>query len=110
MVTQARIRNGIWPVSPVGVLRNGTVVVAVRRGGWGRWAAVERIVCAGTTADNREDLSALPTSDQICLPSGEGRLLEAGKLFSVLQFIVEREGEAILEVRVRFAIFDLTDG
>ncbi len=36
-------------------------------------------------------------------------LLDAGELLPVLQFVVERESEAVLDVVVRFAVLDLTD-
>ena len=43
------------------------------------------------------------------LPSGEECLLDAGELLAVLQFVVEREGEAVLNVVFRDAVLGRPD-
>ena len=53
--------------------------------------------------------STLPAGDQIRLPSGEGRLLEAGETPAELEFVVERQGEAVLQVSIRWAVFGRSD-
>jgi hypothetical protein len=100
VVTQARIRNRVRPVCSAGVLRDSTVVEAVSFA-----IAFDWVVRTGTAADDREDLSTLPASDQIRLPSAESKLLNAGKLPAELQFVVERESKAVLDVGVRIAVF-----
>ena len=100
MVAQARIFDSVWPVRPAGVLRDCTVVEAVSFA-----IAFDGIVGTGAAADDREDLSTLPASDHIRLPSGESELLNAGEFLAELQFVVDREAEAVLDVSVRVAVF-----
>ena len=80
-------------------MRDGAIVEAEAFGTVGADAAV----------DDGEGLSTLPNRDHIGLPTGEERLLDAGELLAVLQFVVEREGEAVLNVVLRFAVLDLAD-
>src|SRR5271170_1432176 len=99
MMGQARIFDCVWPIRSSGVLRDSTVAEAVRSA-----IAFDGIVGTGAAADDREDLSTLPSSDHIRLPSGESKLLNTSELLAELQFVVDREAEAVLEVSVRVEI------
>src|SRR6202046_2240179 len=104
MVAQARIFDSVGPVRSTGVLRDCAVVETVSLA-----ITLYRIVGTSAAADDREDLSTLPASDHIRLPSGERRLLEASEILAVLEFVVDREGETILQVSVRRAVFCRSD-
>jgi NADH dehydrogenase len=56
-----------------------------------------------------EGLATLPRSDGIRLPSGQGKPLDASEILLILQFVIERKSETVLDVVFRNAIFNLPD-
>jgi hypothetical protein len=101
--TRLRLRNLIGTVctttTATVVLRGGPIVVAEAFG----------IVSAKAAVDDGEGFPTLRNRDYIGLPAGEERLLDASELFAVLQFVVEREGEAVLDVVFGLSVLDLAD-
>src|ERR1700751_3587960 len=85
-----RISNCVGTILPAAVLRDSAIVEAVRPA-----VALNRIVGSGAAADDGEGLAALPGSDGVDLPASEESLFDPCELLAVLEFVVQREGEAV---------------
>jgi hypothetical protein len=92
-VTKPRVRNLVGTIVPAAVLRGCSIVEAV-----GLAITLDGIVDAAARVDDREGLTTLPHSDHVGLPSGERGLLDTGEALSELQFVVQTEREAVLDV------------
>src|SRR6202041_2547905 len=87
-VTEPRVHNRVGTIGAAAVLRNRTIAES----------ETVRIVCAATRFDDREGLSALPDGDHVAIPSREEGLLDAGELLAILELVVQRECESVLDV------------
>ena len=104
LVAQPCIPELVRTILPSAVERGGTIVIAVLLA-----IALERVIGTAAGFGDREGLSTLPDQDRICLPSGEGKLFDAGEVLSVLKFVIKREGEAVLDVVFGNAVLNLAD-
>src|SRR5580692_2848049 len=102
LVALPRISDLVGTILSAAILWGCTIIEAVLFA-----VALDGIVDATASVNDRERFSTLPGSNRIDLPSGERRLFEAGKVLAILQFIVQRESKAVLDVVLRNAVLDL---
>ena len=103
-VVQPWILDLIWAILASAVERRSSVVVSVLPA-----VTLSRVVSTTASLGNCERFSALPRSDCIHLPSRQSKALQTGVALTIRKGIVERHSEAVLNVILGDAVFDLAN-